>query len=368
MVLCHCKTCRHSTGQLCTSYVPIHEPDSVSGATSYSWGSSSTLWFCATCGCHVFRSTIGDADAPEEWEVASGVVLSAAGSGGGPGDVSGAAEFQRQVGVRDTGDGGLSVWLGQISIDKDADDRPAHNFPEWALPAGAAASDQAREQSGGGAARDELQASCHCHGARFHITRPNASSTSPFSGFPDLMIPYTSKDPQIKNPDDVKWWLRQDSKKYLAGLCACKSCRLVSGFEIQPWTFVPEANIIFHVGPPGPARTVEAEQEVGLDFDALHGAGILQAYESSPGVIREFCPRCGANVFWHDKWRPQLIDTSVGLLCAGDGARAESWLDWWRERVSFEEDAALDRHGAAARWATVLVSALEENLRRGAGQ
>lgn len=30
---------------------------------------------------------------------------------------------------------------------------------------------------------------------------------------------------------------------------------------------------------------------------------------------------------------------AVGLLEAGSGARAEEWLEWWRERVSFMEEA-----------------------------
>ncbi|CAJ2503617.1 Uu.00g110110.m01.CDS01 [Anthostomella pinea] len=52
-----------------------------------------------------------------------------------------------------------------------------------------------------------------------------------------------------------------------------------------------------------------------------------QAYRSSSGVVREFCDRCGATVFWHDGDRPELIDVSVGLLDAAEGARAESWLE-----------------------------------------
>src|SRR5271170_5257517 len=35
---------------------------------------------------------------------------------------------------------------------------------------------------------------------------------------------------------------------------------------------------------------------------------------------------------------PELIDVSVSLLRAKEGSRAESWLSWWTERVSFRED------------------------------
>lgn len=34
----------------------------------------------------------------------------------------------------------------------------------------------------------------------------------------------------------------------------------------------------------------------------------------------------------------QLLDVAVGLLAAPEGARAESWLEWRTERVSFPED------------------------------
>jgi hypothetical protein len=67
--------------------------------------------------------------------------------------------------------------------------------------------------------------------------------------------------------------------------------------------------------------------------------GSLQHIESSSGRYREFCSICGATVFWHDLERPDLIDVSVGVLRASQGARASSWLDWWTERVSFKEEA-----------------------------
>jgi hypothetical protein len=57
---------------------------------------------------------------------------------------------------------------------------------------------------------------------------------------------------------------------------------------------------------------------------------------SSMMTDREFCNRCGANVFWHNTGRPTIIDVSVGLL-RGEGARVEGWLKWATGRVSFTE-------------------------------
>ena len=79
----------------------------------------------------------------------------------------------------------------------------------------------------------------------------------------------------------------------------------------------------------------------------------MRRHNSSPGVYREFCGCCGATAFWHCDERPLLIDVSVGLLHA-KGVRAEDWLDWAPNRVSFAEMAVqLD-----------LIHRLEEGMKR----
>ncbi|KIW91804.1 uncharacterized protein Z519_07774 [Cladophialophora bantiana CBS 173.52] len=166
----------------------------------------------------------------------------------------------------------------------------------------------------------ELHAGCHCGGVNFRITRPNALSHQCWSPWPDLIVPYHSSSPE--NREDVKWWLRANDSKYLAGTCACRSCRLGSGSPIQAWAFIPKANLL------------------QLDGKALdYNMETLKRVESSKGCFREFCSRCGATVFWHCLERPGLVDVSVGLLRAPEGSRAMTWLDWWTERVSFREDA-----------------------------
>ncbi|EXJ58121.1 hypothetical protein A1O7_05545 [Cladophialophora yegresii CBS 114405] len=167
---------------------------------------------------------------------------------------------------------------------------------------------------------DELSAGCHCGGVNFSVTRPNMASKECSSPWPDLIAPYHSSSSE--NREDIKWWLRENDTKYLAGTCACRSCRLGSGSPIQAWTFIPKANILQSDGKP-------------LNYDM----GSLRRIESSTGSYREFCSTCGATVFWHCLERPDLVDVSVGLLRAPEGARASSWLDWWTERVSFKEEA-----------------------------
>ncbi|KAH6961735.1 Mss4-like protein, partial [Ilyonectria sp. MPI-CAGE-AT-0026] len=203
---------------------------------------------------------------------------------------------------------------------------------------------------------EALQAFCACSTVRFHITRPNAASLLPHSNFPDLMYPDGSTDDSIKgNPSGVKWWVPGGRAKYLAGTCACRSCRLASGFEIQAWAFVPRSNIFFQV--PGPNDS----QVIPLNFDTLP-PGILRSYASSPEVLREFCGGCGATVFWHDRSRPDVIDVSVGLLDAEEGARAENWVESWTKRGSFSE-VETARTGAASRTARDLITSPEKGMK-----
>jgi hypothetical protein len=182
---------------------------------------------------------------------------------------------------------------------------------------------------------DRLKAQCHCGGVKFYITRPNEESKKAQSPFPDLMVPFhTGASPA--NPEHETWFLRSNGTKYLAGTCTCTSCRVSMGFEIQTWAFIPKCNIF-------------QENGQGLDFEM----GTMRRYGSSEGVSREFCGTCGSTVFWHCEERPELIDVSVGLLDPAEGARVESWLDWWTQRVSFEEMAVSRR----------LVESLEAGLK-----
>ncbi|KAK7756889.1 hypothetical protein SLS62_000905 [Diatrype stigma] len=340
--------------------------------------------------------------------VSTGVVLSEAYEGGSKASEDSDKEhmvFARHINTTGTKDGGLSPYIHNI----DGLELGVHGHSGYSSPPVEKHSITTNAKTMGDE-NDVLLAHCHCQTVRFHITRPNAASRLPQSNFPDLMLAYQAPiaseqektSALVKNPHDEKWWLRppppptphqQQERngsaaaadgltRYLAGTCACRSCRLASGFEIQTWAFVPRANIYFHV--PGASRLVTDHQEitasseietdgtrereegevevVPLDFSSLSDSGLLKSYESSPGVLREFCPRCGATVFWHDRWRPDLIDVSAGLLDAPEGARAETWLDWWTGRVSFIEDVESGRCGDPARRARALVDALAKGL------
>ncbi|KAK0725774.1 hypothetical protein B0H67DRAFT_140412 [Lasiosphaeris hirsuta] len=364
--LCHCDTCRHLTGMLCTSYTPIcpPPPPSLANLDKYSSSPLVSRYFCATCGCHIFRSQ------GEAWEVATGVITTSPDL-----DLHG-SPTTTHLHVDDTKDGGLATWLSPTT---GAD-------PPLPSPRG-----------------DTLPASCHCARISLTITRPSASSAVPHSAFPDLMVPYCrTAESVVSNPSSAKWWLRppppqpsipktpQDEPsrrnspdqerspppyedlsqhKYLAGTCACRPCRLSSGFEIQSWAFIPRSNIAIRPPPDAPysredTTPIPADrttEPIPLDFDTIPPT-LLASYNSSPSATRHFCPRCGATIFWRNQARPDLIDVSTGLLRAPEGSRAETWLEWWTGRVSFSEDAMNGRTGAAARWAENLVNELEDGI------
>ncbi|KAH6855336.1 hypothetical protein B0I37DRAFT_388979 [Chaetomium sp. MPI-CAGE-AT-0009] len=287
---CHCDTCRHATG---------------------------LLYFCPTCGCHVFRARHPSPTAPSEeweWEVATGTIIDAPEPGRLP------EEFHHQH-TATTKDGGLSHWLQAP--------QPSHHTTLPGPP-----TDN----------NDTLRASCHCTSITLLITRASASPSptpNPDSPYPDLMLPYNTTPPStILNPTHEKWYLRPTPThpssssssspaapsakeththyRYLAGTCACQPCRLTSGFEIQTWAFIPRRNIAIASSSsstttpatPSPVSSAGADDTryQQLDFSHLPAGVPLRKYESSPGRAREFCGVCGATVFWHDTFRPDLID------------------------------------------------------------
>lgn len=344
LTFCHCDACRFSSGQLCTSYYPIIKPTVTESLQVYrSENYAIARYFCGVCGCHIFHESHAQAGQTEvaRWGVATGTLK-------GPAESTDhrLAEHAAHAHVSDTADGGAAVWLRNFN------GHPIkHAAIREELPPSSGEPLQQEESSD-----DRLQASCACGTVRYFVTHPNKSSYEPHSPYSDLIYVFSTTAADIvSNPQDEKWWIRGDGRKYMAGTCACRSCRLFSGFEIQNWAFIPRKNIFIQ------SDDGKTDSQV-LDFSNIP-PGILQSYSSSPGVTREFCGTCGATVFWHCDFRPDLIDVSVGLLRAREGARAESWLEWWTDRVSFDEETDTGRHGSAATMSRELVNSLAKGLK-----
>lgn len=337
--VCSCNACRYSTGVLYLACLPLDAPPKLAQSlTEYRSSDKLSRYFCSLCGSHMFVHV----KTHDTWAVCSGVVDRVVGleqvSCLSLENVT-AHEF-----VGDTIDGGLAICLADpnshpVSLFLQGPDGPRLENPQATSSTASQQGDPPEtlpsRPSESAKPVEELEGRCHCGGVSFRLTRPNPTSRFCSSPWPDLLVPYHSAS--SANPDDIKWWLREGDSKYLAGTCACRSCRLGSGSPIQAWAFVPRVNILQPHGQ-------------SLNF----GFGTLSQIESSKDCFREFCNTCGATVFWHCRERPDLIDVSVGLLRAVEGARAEGWLDWWTGRVSFCE-YALDKK---------LIQVLESGLKR----
>ena len=299
--LCHCNVCRHQSGLLCASYVSIGDSATdfkVEGPLiDYKSSDFVTRSFCSHCGANVWFEDKRE----KQPYVCTGTLTKS----------EGIIKLKNHIFVIDTTDGGLSTWI------PDADIIAWEEFPRKSKQITVSIEPAQKTPASG---TSEVQAYCYCRGVQFKITRPNQHSKLPSSPWSDLLKPYHSHS--TENVGDVKWWLRDDDTKYLAGLCACKSCRLASGFDIQAWAFVPKANIL------------QVDESL-LDY----GMGTLKQYDTAGGVHRNFCGRCGATVFFHCDERPDVVDVSVGLFDADEGVRAESWFEWCTSRISFEEAA-----------------------------
>jgi hypothetical protein len=242
------------------------------------------------------------------WEVSTGSIS----------ESDNVVQFQGHMWIADTRDGGASDWItdiGSVHASRWLEEKDRSSTVPLDWHAGASPNPNTKSEG------DKLHCHCHCNGVQFYITRPNDASSTARSPFPDLLVPFTSQTPP-ENKNNTPWWLAADHKHYLAGNCACQSCRQVAGFDLVQWAFVPKVNIIMEDGQP---------------FN--HNSGTIKTFSSSKGITRSFCAKCGANIFWEGDFRPTLVDVAVGLLDAESGARAEEWLEWATDRISFKEEA-----------------------------
>jgi hypothetical protein len=94
-----------------------------------------------------------------------------------------------------------------------------------------------------------------------------------------------------------------------ASHCHCQSCRLAHGAAFVTWTSVPRARFRF-----------------------LQGGDGLSTYQSSPGVRRHFCRRCGSHLLYDCDAEPDIIYLTVAHLLELPSTPVD-------RHVSFEEQA-----------------------------
>lgn len=167
--------------------------------------------------------------------------------------------------------------------------------------------------------QERLEYHCHSNGVCFRISRPNEESRKAVMyQHLDLLVPWYEDEEKRTNSANEPFWLRGPDR-YLAGLCICSDCRTASGFEVQSWAFVPTVN-----------------------KEIVDKASLVRYSSTTYKNYREICARCGATVFYgHNQSAGvrECLDVSVDLMQSGSGARAEDWLEWHTDRVSYEDRA-----------------------------
>lgn len=207
--------------------------------------------------------------------------------------------------------GGLNDWLPQIGDRK---------LGIWNPDDGSGAPGQPQIEYAADGREDRLRAQCHCGGVSFTIPRPNED---------DLASAFIRSF--ISPIDKTKW---------AAALDMCDDCRGTSGSPIAAWAFIPLDRC-----------------EPKIKPDLLIGTS--KTFRSSVDVLRSFCGRCGATVFYScDERRPTdretIVDLAIGILRAPEGVKAEDWLIWRAGRIA--------QYQSGLQYDEALATSLSENL------
>lgn len=302
--ICHCKSCRHATGQIFTTFavIPTDVPSELRDGgnnTLTTYRSSSTLLrlFCQICGASIANF---DSATEEEWELATGCIEFLGDPLGHEGKLN-----RVQLWLDDVkGDGGAAGWINggkEEGMDRYWRGRDSEMVSDADIANiltgethGQESELLSQNQTTG---RDyTLNVRCHCGTISFDVIRPQDQPN-------------------------------RDTEAFEAGLDACTSCRLVTGFEITSWATVPHGSII----------TTEPTLNAYLGDRSR-----LKHYKSSSDVSRYFCTRCGATIFYQ-KHGLATIDIAIGVLNppVSEQARAEDWLRWLKypKGIFYSEDA-----------------------------
>jgi hypothetical protein len=341
--VCHCTSCRHSTGALYSIDTSWPEPRQKVDTTklkSYAFSATISILFCETCSAPIFFES---AKEQQELGVFTGALKN---------DNIDLMKIVEHIYAGDTIDGGATMWLRKPN----ADGSEARRFEErsntepypqdWPSPSAFTGYEKKSEST-------SVPIRCHCRGINLVLHRGN------YEGMTDEELP---------------WFVDPKTHKLCAGFDVCDSCRLQSGIDIFHWTFAELANISFPTLPQDRSTFPKTTQELKAAVDAQNAIiGTLAYYQSSPDVQRYFCKVCSATAFYAVDDRPVTVDVAIGLLDAPDGARAESFLSWgfggdftwiddtkggWREgfmkRVQREAEAWRIERGYPKSWRRIL--------------
>lgn len=298
--VCHCNPCRYVTGGLAPTFPCLKTAppsDVLDKLTAYKSSSRCTRYFCSKCGSHCF---VEHPQAESEWYCNGGIIDP-------PPTVKDVVQITSHAYIDDTVDGGLAPLLlfqdntlyPAVRRENPITSRQVCDMAKKAL------------QHLLPKLEDKLSVKCHCGGVSLQIARAD----------------------YVSNPHNVKArMIPQDSNKYIAWFCVCRSCRLATGYSLQGWAYVPMGAI-----------TSALTQQPVVFGDAAFGAneGLkLQHYRHSEEAQRSFCSGCGATVFFYylGEDGDGVVDVSAGILRADSGVMAREWLEWKEGHMSHREE------------------------------
>lgn len=310
--ICHCWSCRHVTGALYTSDVRWPEPRAdvdVSKLKAYSFTPRVNMLFCPTCSTPMFWEMLSEPGKP------LGVFTGALKN-----DEVMLIKFIEQGYVGDTVDGGASVWLQNANGDgpqcrrfksEEEGADPGDALPvDWPQPSELIGFKKRTE--------DSIPVRCRCKGV-------------------DLVL--HSGDYTGIEKEDLPWNVDPETHKLSTVFCGCDSCRLQGGIDLWYWAFF-DLKHLSAANEVNPFPKSKHELKAFIDEkNPVVGSLAYYASATRAGVLRFFCGTCSATVFFAQDERPELLDVSVGLLDAPDGARAEGFLSWSFGEIDFKEDA-----------------------------
>lgn len=296
--LCHCSHCRYRSGAPCVFHTTIPKdavrsfvpPSTEGNMTAYDFEEAVSSWmFCSTCGCHI-TSIAYDTGA---WVVATSIFVDH-----GPQNF----HIKKHIFSESAKDGGLAAMLSNVDGRQLEDWNPPHDDPSAKI---VEATPEFDPEDG----QQRLRAQCHCGGVSFTIGRPSSEATN-----------NPSLKPYVSPIDKSKWFATID---------ACSDCRLVNGAHLVGWTFVPRSSC---------SPSIKRDLRIGT----------AKTYSTSPGVLRSFCGKCGATIFYTHEDRclseeEQVVDLASGILRAPEGSMAESWLTWRTKIAWLDSGKAFDK-------------------------
>ncbi|PGH13549.1 hypothetical protein AJ79_03542 [Helicocarpus griseus UAMH5409] len=275
--LCHCSICRYTHGTPCIFHAPLPPnitpsfipPSTPAALTSYKHSAHalSTRVFCSTCGAQVgdINLSLLPHESQPRWTVSSSLFTD-----------HGSEYFRidRHI-FTDSAVGGLHTLLPRVG------GRELEVFKGDYVPASAGRvlppEPPEAEREVGRDREERMRAQCHCAGVSFTFPRPTSGVYEDDGG---VLSKYVSP---------------VDGRKWMATMDICGDCRLQNGTHVVGWTFIP----LGLIEPVVDSRLV---------------MGTAKVFESSEGVRRAFCGRCGATVFYWCVERGEVVDVATGLL------------------------------------------------------